>query len=145
MMGMFVMGMACMAGLSAMLFCYRASDSNLRTIAATATAQSIAEQIATLDYESLANNPLPVDVPAIPSGTIAPGVWVTRTDDIHNTPSVTTDDLVMSIRIQVVKTTAAGFKCAQVIIDYTWQDTSFFAPRTRTGTMTMVRSSIGKF
>jgi len=142
-MAMMVLGSASLAALAAMLFSYRTADSNLRAQAALANARAVAEQILTLDQGRLGGTTLPVDLPSSSVGALTVNEWNARTDDIRGTPGYAADDLVMSLRPEVVQPdSASGFSCAQVIVRYRWSENSFFAPRTHEDAFTLVLSDV---
>ena len=146
MIGFVIIGTAAMAALSGILFSWRLADSNLRALGAMETARAVAEQVITLDFETLAGVTLPIDVPSNPSGSMNVGVWNNRTDDIHNTPGVTADDLIMSFKPQFAfSNDESGVRCAQIVIRYSWEEHSFFSSRTREGAITLIRSPISAY
>lgn len=135
-----------MAALAGLLFSYRISDANLRALAATANARAVAEKVVTLDFGTLAGTSLPVDIPSMPNGSLTVNSWNNRTDDIHNTPSNTVDDLVFGIRPEVAQSnTGSGFACSQVIIRYRWEENSFFRTHTREDAITVVVSNVPSY
>lgn len=141
MLAMVVLGLAALAGLSAMLFSYRTSDANLRALAALTAARTIAEQISTLDFDTLSGSSLPVDLPSSAIGTMTVNAWNERTDDVHGTSAQPEDDLVLSIRPEITLSDPTTlFSCAQVVVRYRWQETTFFTPRTREDALTFVLS-----
>jgi hypothetical protein len=146
MVGMFIIGTAALAGLSGLLFSLRLSHSNLNGLVAHSTAVSVAEQIRALGFGGLAADPLPVDIPSIPAGSLTLDVWNDRTEDINDTPSLASDDLQMSIRPEITRgTTEDGVEIAQVIVRYRWVDRSFFTARTREESLTFLLSSSSTF
>jgi prepilin-type N-terminal cleavage/methylation domain-containing protein len=143
MLALMIVGTACLAALSALLFSYRTATSNLRAQAALANARAVAEQILTLDQGSLAGDELPVDVPSSMVGFLVAKDWNERREDIHGTPGNVDDDLTMAIWPEVVQPDPeGGFLCAQVIIRYRWTDDSFFTPRTREDAFTVLLSDV---
>lgn len=146
MIGFMVMGMAALSALSAILFSWRIADSNLRSLAATETARSVAEQILVLDFDDLALASLPVDVPSNPGGSLTVGAWNSRSDDMHNTPDSTSDDLIMAIRPEITMSDdSSGVRCAQIIVRFSWEEHSFFTARTREDAITLIRSPVSAY
>jgi len=145
-MSLVVVGTAALAGLAAMLFTYRQSDANLRQLGAMAAARAVAEQISTLDFDTLSNTTLPVDIPSSSTGSLTVNAWNARTDDIHGTPTNTSDDLVMSLRPEItLSDTSTLFACAQIIVRYRWQENSFFATHQREDSVTLVMSQVESY
>jgi prepilin-type N-terminal cleavage/methylation domain-containing protein len=155
MIALIVIGTSALGGLSGMMFAYRVSDANLRALAALADARSVAEQILTLDANTLAgatdpeetDATLPVDIPSslVRSLEVNKGndKWNARTDDMHGTPDNPKDDLALSLQLEVVQPDAVtGFMCSQVIIHFRWTENSFFAPHVREDALTVVVSHI---
>ena len=147
MMGLLVVTLTALAALSALMFSWRLADANLRSITAMAAAKSVAEQLIALPYDQLFESSLNVDVPSSTVGSLNTRAWNDRTDDIHNTPTKTSDDLVMSINPEVthVQDEASGVDFAQIVISYRWEQSSFFATRTRADYLTMVISKVSSF
>ncbi len=146
MIGFLIIGMAALSALSAILFSWRLADSNMRAVTAMETARSIAEQILVLDYDALTLASLPVDVPSSPDGSLMVGAWNSRTDDVHNTPANTADDLILSIMPKITMSDdASGVRCAQIIVRYSWEEHSFFTPRTREDSITLIRSPVSAY
>lgn len=146
MVSILVLGTTALASMSALLFSYRMADSNLRSIGAAAAAQSLAEQVLVLDYTTLSQDTWPIDLPSSAIGSVNVGEWNPRTDDIHNTPDESSDDLVMSFRPEIAQSDpSSGFLCSQVIIHYQWQEHSFFNERTREDSITIVVSNVPSY
>lgn len=143
MLAMVVLGMSALAALAGMLFTYRASDANLRALAAWSNARAVAEQIQTLDADTLAKNSLPVDIPSSGVGSLIVNEWNERTDDLHATEGNPADDLALGLRPEVSQTASVtGFTCTQVVLHFRWTENSFFAPRLREDALTVVLSNI---
>lgn len=145
-MSLVVVGTAALAGLAAMIFTYRLSDANLRQLGANAAARAVAEQISTLDFDTLSNASLPVDIPSSATGSLTVNTWNARTDDIHGTASKTSDDLVMSLRPEITLSNSSTlFSCAQIIVRYRWEENSFFATHLREDSITLVMSQVESY
>ncbi len=146
MIGMTVIGTACLAGLSALLMCLRTSDSTLLALQAATVVRSVTEQLQSLDYQSLFSEQLAVDVPSHPGGSLTVNTWNSRTDDFHHTPNNPRDDLQLKLRPAVTHVTQTdGLDCAQVVIEYEWSDSSFFAPRTHSDSYTLLLAPVSSF
>jgi prepilin-type N-terminal cleavage/methylation domain-containing protein len=140
-----IVGTAAMGSLSALLFAYRMSEANLRQVTALAAARSVAEQISTLDFETLSGTTLPIDLPSSSTGTLTVNDWNNRTVNFHATTS-TADDLVLSLRPEVTRSNSSTlFSCAQIIVRFRWQETAFFSPRTREDSITLVKSEVATY
>lgn len=144
MIGFMIIGTSSLAALAGLLFSFRTSDANLRSLTALAQARSVVEKAVTLDYRTLGGEPtLPIDVPSSTVGTLLVDAWNDRRDDVHGTPTDPSDDLVFSIRPEVTQTNlATGMACSQVIVRYRWQDHSLFRPRTRENALTVVVAQV---
>jgi type II secretory pathway pseudopilin PulG len=144
--GFFVIGTACMAGLSGLLFAYRNSDSNLCALTAASAVRSVGEQLVSVDYATLFGPTLPVDVPSNPGGMLTVDAWNERADDVHNTPANPNDDLRLSIRPRITRVVESnGLDYAQVVLSYRWVDSSFFVPRIREDRYTMIVAPVASF
>jgi prepilin-type N-terminal cleavage/methylation domain-containing protein len=142
MISLLLLGGAAFAGLSAMLFGYRRSEATLRELGALACARAVLEQIAALDFDTLAGTTLPVDIPSSSTGSLTVNTWNNRSEDIHGTTS-TADDLQLSIRPEVTRSNSSTlFSCAQIIVRYRWTETAFFSSRTREESLTLVASQL---
>lgn len=146
MLSLVLVGTSALAGLSAMMFAYRVADANLRALGALSAARAVAEQMATLDFDTLAGNTLPVDIPTSATGTLTKNTWNVRREDIHGTPTKISDDLVLSIRPEVVQSNDRTlFSCSQIIVRFRWEENAFFATRTREESLTLVLSKINSY
>lgn len=146
MMGVLVIGTAALAALAALLFSFRLADSNLRSLTALSAARSVMEQIVALDYTTLSGTTLPVDIPSIANGSMSVSSWNNRTVDIHATPTLSSDDLVLSIWPEVTQSNPNTlFACTQVIVHYRWDETAFFKRRTREDSLTYVTSAVNSY
>ena len=146
MLGLTIAGTAALGGLAGMLFCLRMADSNLRALTAASAVRSVGEQLLTIDYASLFAADLPVDVPSNPGGSLQTNVWNTRVDDPNETPANPNDDLQMRIRPTITRIhDADGLDYAQVVISYEWIDSSYFVPRTRSDSLTMIVAPVSSF
>lgn len=139
-MSMVLIGTASLGALSGIMFIYRVSDANLRQLGAVAAARAVAEQVATLDFDTLDDATLPVDIPSSSVGSLTANAWNDRTDNIHGT-SRTDDDLSLSLRPEITLSDSSTlFSCAQIIIRFRWVENAFFRPRTREDSLTLVMS-----
>lgn len=146
MLAMIVIGTACLAGLAGMLTSLRTADSTLLALQAASTVRSVSEELLAVDYLSLFQSTLPVDVPSNPNGTLNVNAWNDRTDDFLQTPDNPNDDLHLSLRPSVIRVQQAdGLDYAQIVIEYRWLDSSFFVPRVRSDTFTMLVAPISSF
>jgi prepilin-type N-terminal cleavage/methylation domain-containing protein len=137
---------ACFAGLAGLLTSLRTADSNLLSLQAASAVRSVSEQMLSVDYLSLFSANLPVDVPSQPGGSLKAGDWNSRTDDFRHTPDNPNDDLQLRIRPSVTRIIQAdGVDFAQVVLQYEWQDSTFFAARTRSDTFTMLVTSVSSY
>jgi hypothetical protein len=144
--GMTVLGTACLSALAGMLMSLRIADSNLLALSAASAARSVSEQLLAVDYVSLFNAEIPVDVPSHPAGSLIVDAWNMRTDDLHQTPGNPNDDLRMQIKPFITRIKESdGVDYAQVVISYEWLDSSFFVPRTRSDTLTMLVAPVPSF
>ncbi len=146
-MSFIVIGTTGLAALAAMLFAYRRSEANLRELGAFSAARAIAEQISTLDYETLGGSTLPVDIPSSAVGTLATNSWDNvRREDIHSTPDRVDDDLVINFRPEVTQSDDTTlFGCTQVVLRFRWQENAFFASRTREDSLTLVVAKVNSY
>lgn len=146
MLAMTVVGTACLAGLAGLLMSLRVADSNLLALNAASAVRSVSEQLLAVDYLTLFNTELPVDLPSYPGGTLAVETWNVRTEDFRHTPDVPGDDLQLRISPFITRVTESdGLDYAQVVLEYEWLDSSFFVPRTRTDTFTMLVAPVASF
>jgi type II secretory pathway pseudopilin PulG len=148
MLAMTVVGSACLAGLASMMMSLRMADSNLRSLQAASAVRSVAEQLLAVDYLSLFEDELHVDVPSNPNGSLIPNTadWNVRTMDLRHTPDNPNDDLQLRLRPYVTHVTQTdGLDYAQIVIAYEWTDSSFFVPRTRSDSFTMLVAPISSF
>jgi hypothetical protein len=137
--GFMILGLTALAALSALLFCYRLADSNLRATSALASARAVVEQIRTLDYGALGQPTLPVDVPSSAAGVLTAGAWNSRLEDIHNTPGNTADDLQLSLRPELTRVVGEdGTDRTQVILRFRWEETALLRRRMREDALVLV-------
>jgi hypothetical protein len=141
-----VVGTACLAGLAGMLMSLRTADSNLLALQAASAVRSVSEQLLAVNYRALFETELPVDVPSHPSGVLTVDSWNSRTDDFQHTPDNAKDDLQLRIKPVVTRITKTdGLDYAQVVLQYEWIDSSFFAPRTRSDTFTTLVAPVSSY
>lgn len=146
MMALTVAGTACLSAVAGLLMALRTADSNLLALQAASAARSVGEQLQTIDYDSLFGSSLPVDVPGSATGSLAVNAWNSRTDDFRRTPANSNDDLRYRLRPVITRITETnGVDYAQVVIQFEWTDTSFFAQRTRTDTFTTLVASVSTY
>jgi len=124
----------------------RTADSNLLALEAASAARSVAEQLQSVDYLTLFSTELPADVPSSPGGSLNVDTWNSRTEDFRHTPNNPHDDLQLRLKPFVTRVTQAdGLDYAQVVIQFEWLDSSFFVPRTRADTFTMLMAPISTY
>jgi hypothetical protein len=146
MVGFLVLALTVLSALSGIMFAWRVSDSNLRAVTALEIARSVSEQIITLDFETLQLTTLPVDLPSSPSGSMTVGIWNNRSEDIHDTPANTADDLIVGVWPEIeVTEDSSGARCARVVVRIFWEENSFFTRRTREDAVTIVRSPVAAY
>jgi prepilin-type N-terminal cleavage/methylation domain-containing protein len=68
--GSMVIATSSLAALAGLMFSFRTSDANLRSLAALAQARSVVEKAVTLDYHTLSRETLPIDVPSSTVGQL---------------------------------------------------------------------------
>lgn len=143
---MAVAGTACLSALAGMVLSLRVADSNLLALSATSAVRSVAEQLLAVDYATLFQAQIPVDLPSHPGGSLVVDTWNARTEDFHHTPDNPADDLRIQIKPTITRIVeSGGVDYAQVVISYEWLDSSFFVPRTRADKFTMLVAPISSF